>query len=87
MLQIKSISKQYKTGDLIQRSTSDVEQTSTFVASMVPGLIDIFVTVSIGAYRVYQISPILMWVSLISIPFTALSSVLYFKYCYIIKYL
>jgi len=68
-------------GDLIQRSTTDVDQTSTFVASMVPGLIDIFVTVSIGAYRVYQISPVLMWVSLISVPLTALSSVLYFKYC------
>ena len=68
-------------GDLIQRSTTDVDQTSTFGASMVPGLIDIFVTVSIGAYRVYQISPVLMWVSLISVPLTALSSVLYFKYC------
>lgn len=68
-------------GDLIQRSTTDVDQTSTFVASMVPGLIDIFVTVSIGAYRVYQISPILMWVSLISVPITAASSILYYKYC------
>lgn len=68
-------------GDLIQRATTDVDQTSTFVASMVPGLIDIFVTVSIGAYRVYQISPILMWVSLISVPITAASSILYYKYC------
>lgn len=68
-------------GDLIQRSTSDVDQTSTFVASQVPGLIDIFVTVSIGAYRVYQISPILMWVSMISVPLTALSSIIYFRYC------
>lgn len=68
-------------GDLIQRSTSDVDQVSTFVSSMVPGLIDIFVTVIIGAYRVYKISPILMWVSLISVPITALSSIIYFKYC------
>lgn len=68
-------------GDLIQRSTSDVEQTSTFISSMVPGLIDIFVTVGIGAYRVYQISPTLMYVSLISIPITAISSIIYFKYC------
>lgn len=68
-------------GDLIQRATSDVDQTSTFVSSMIPGLIDIFVTVIIGAYRVYQISPILMWVSMISMPITALSSILYFKYC------
>ncbi len=68
-------------GDLIQRSTTDVDQTSTFIASQVPGLIDIFVTVFIGAFRVYQISPTLMWVSLISVPITALSSVIYFRYC------
>ncbi|MDE7384175.1 MAG: ABC transporter ATP-binding protein, partial [Anaeroplasmataceae bacterium] len=68
-------------GDLIQRSTSDVDQTSTFVSSMIPGLIDIFVTVIIGAYRVYQISPVLMWVSMISMPITAASSIIYFRYC------
>lgn len=68
-------------GDLIQRSTSDVDQTSTFISSMIPGLIDIFVTVFIGAYRVYQISPILMWVSLVSMPITAISSIVYFRYC------
>lgn len=68
-------------GDLIQRSTSDVDQTSTFISSMIPGLIDIFVTVIIGAYRVYQISPTLMWVSIVSVPITATSSILYFRYC------
>lgn len=68
-------------GDLIQRSTSDVDQTSTFISSMIPGLIDIFVTVIIGAYRVYQISPILMWVSMVSMPITAASSIIYFRYC------
>lgn len=73
--------KQSDTGDLIQRSTSDVDQTSTFVSSHIPGLIDIFATVFIGAYRVYQISPTLMWVSLISVPLTAISSIVYFRYC------
>ena len=68
-------------GDLIQRSTSDVDQTSSFISSMLPGLIDIFVTVIIGAYRVYQISPILMWVSMVSMPITAVSSIIYFRYC------
>lgn len=68
-------------GDLIQRSTSDVDQTSTFISSMIPGLIDIFVTVIIGAYRVYQISPVLMWVSMVSMPITAASSIIYFRYC------
>ena len=68
-------------GDLIQRSTTDVDQTSTFISSQIPGLIDIFVTVFIGGYRVYQISPTLMLVSLISVPITAVTSIIYFKYC------
>lgn len=68
-------------GDLIQRATSDIDQTSTFISSQIPGLIDIFVTVGIGAYRVYKISPILMLVSIITIPITGVASVVYFKYC------
>ncbi len=68
-------------GDLIQRATSDIDQTSTFISSQIPGLIDIFVTVFIGAYRVYKISPILMLVSIITIPITGAASVVYFKYC------
>jgi len=68
-------------GDLIQRSTSDVDQVSNFVASQVPNFINIFVTVGIGAYQVYQISSILMWVSVAIIPITAVSSIIYFRYC------
>ena len=68
-------------GDLIQRSTSDIDQTSTFISSQIPGLIDIFVTVGIGAYRVYKISPILMLVSIITLPITGIASIVYFKYC------
>lgn len=68
-------------GDLIQRSTSDVDQVSNFVASQVPNFINIFVTVGIGAFQVYKISSLLMWVSLALLPFTALSSVIYFRYC------
>jgi len=68
-------------GDLIQRSTSDVDQVSNFVASQVPNFINIFVTVGIGALQVYKISSLLMWVSLALLPFTALSSVIYFRYC------
>ena len=68
-------------GDLIQRATSDIDQTSTFISSQIPGLIDIFVTVFIGAYRVYKISPTLMWVSIITLPITGIASIIYFKYC------
>lgn len=68
-------------GDLIQRSTSDIDQVSTFVSAQVPNFINIFVTVGIGAFQVYKISPTLMWVSVILMPFTAVSSILYFGYC------
>ena len=68
-------------GDLIQRSTSDVDQISMFISNNIPSFINIFVTVGIGAYQVYQISPIMMLVSVITVPFTAISSIFYFKYC------
>lgn len=68
-------------GDLIQRSTSDVDQISSFVSAYVPNFINIFVTVSLGAYQVYKISPIMMLISIIIVPFTAVSSIVYFNYC------
>ena len=68
-------------GDLIQRSTSDVDQVSDFVSKHVPSFINIFVTIGIGAFQVYQISPVLMWVSLAILPFTGISSIIYFRYC------
>lgn len=68
-------------GDLIQRSTSDVDQISTFISNNIPSFINIFVTVGIGAYQVYQISPIMMLVSIITVPFTAVSSIVYFRFC------
>lgn len=69
-------------GDLIQRTTSDIDQVSTFVSQQVPNFIGIFVTVGIGAYQVYHISPLLMLVSIIIIPITAISSIIFFRYCH-----
>lgn len=68
-------------GDMIQRCSSDIDQVSTFVSAQVPNFINIFVTVGIGAYQVYQISPILMLISVLILPFTAISSIIYFRYC------
>ncbi len=68
-------------GDLIQRSTSDVEQISNFVSMQIPGFLSIFLTVGIGAYQVAMISPTLMLVSIVIVPITAVSSVIYFRYC------
>ena len=76
-----SYHKNADVGDLIQRSTSDIDQVSNFVSQQVPNFIGIFVTVGIGAYQVGKISLTLMWVSLIIVPITAISSVVYFRYC------
>lgn len=68
------------TGDLIQRCTSDIEASSTFIASRVPDIIHIIATISIGAYQVGNINMTLMWVSLCIIPISATSSIIYFRY-------
>ncbi len=68
------------TGDLIQRCTSDVETSSKFVSTQFPELVNIFVTIGIGAYQVYHINVTLMWVSMIIIPITGIASVIYFAY-------
>lgn len=69
-------------GDLIQRSTTDIETSSTFIFSRFPFLLDIFVTLGLGAYQVGKINMTLMLVSLISIPISAISSVIWFNYSY-----
>ncbi len=76
-----SYHKNSDVGDLIQRSTSDIDQVSNFVAQQVPNFIGIFVTVGIGAYQVGKISTTLMLISLIIVPITAISSIVYFRYC------
>ena len=76
-----SFHKNSDVGDLIQRSTSDIDQVSNFVSQQVPGFIGIFATVGIGAFQVGKISLTLMWVSLIIVPVTAISSIVYFRYC------
>ncbi|MGL4950022.1 MAG: ABC transporter ATP-binding protein [Anaeroplasmataceae bacterium] len=68
------------TGDLIQRCTSDIDMSSKFPSNQFLELFNIIVTVGIGAYQVFNINTTLMWVSLSLIPFTAISSVIYFKY-------
>lgn len=68
------------TGDLIQRCTSDIEASSTFIASRVPDIIHIIATISIGAYQVGNINMTLMWVSLCIIPISATASIIYFRY-------
>lgn len=67
-------------GDLIQRSTSDVDTASSFICSQLPELISIFITIGIGCYQVAKINLILMGVSLISLPLLGISSIIWFNY-------
>lgn len=68
------------TGDLIQRCTSDVETSSTFVSSRFPDFVHIVSTILIGAYQVGQINTTLMLVSIVILPITGVASVIYFRY-------
>lgn len=67
-------------GDLIQRSTSDVDTASSFICSQFPELISIFITIAIGSYQVGKINLVLMGISLLSLPLLGISSIVWFKY-------
>lgn len=67
-------------GDLIQRCTTDVETSCSFISTRLPELINIIATITIGAYQVGKINLTLMFVSLISAPIFIVSSIIYFKY-------
>ncbi len=67
-------------GDLIQRSTSDVDTASSFISSQFPEFVSIFFTIGVGAYQVGKINLLLMFVSLTAIPLLGISSVIWFRY-------
>ncbi len=68
------------TGDLIQRCTSDIDQSSNFISTRFQEFINIIATMSVGAYQVGCINLTLMWVSMIIIPISAVSTLVYFRY-------
>ena len=76
-----SFHQNHDVGDLIQRSTSDVDQVADFVANQIISFINVFATVFIGAIQVAMINVQLMWVSVAVVPVTAISSIIYFRYC------
>ncbi|CCV64770.1 ABC-type transport system, permease and ATPse components [Alteracholeplasma palmae J233] len=65
-------------GDLIQRVTSDVDTTTSFVAMRSIDFIGLIATLSFGSYQMYFINPTIMWISLAIIPITAVASIWYF---------
>ena len=66
------------TGDLIQRCTTDVETTTTFLTTRMLDFIYLLVTLLFGAYQLYYINPTMVWISLSLIPLVATSSIIYF---------
>jgi ATP-binding cassette subfamily B protein len=66
------------TGDLIQRCTTDVETTTTFLTTRMLDFIYLLVTLLFGAYQLYFINATMVWISLSLIPLVATSSIIYF---------
>lgn len=66
------------TGDLIQRCTTDVETTTTFLTTRMLDLIYLIVTLIFGAYQLFYINSTMVWISLSLIPLVATSSIIYF---------
>lgn len=68
------------TGDLIQRCTSDIDTSCGFISNRFPEIVNIIATVLSGAYQVGRINFTLMLISLIIMPITIISSIIYFRY-------
>lgn len=67
-------------GDLIQRCTSDVETIKTFLSTQLPEIIYIFISIIAGAIQMSVIDVRIMLVTLIILPVSFISSLIYFKY-------
>jgi ATP-binding cassette subfamily B protein len=66
-------------GDLIQRSTSDIETSVRFVSGTFMEFIFLFSTLIFGAYQIYAINALMVVILLGIMPFVAISSIWYFK--------
>ncbi len=68
------------TGDLIQRCTSDIDTIKVFLSAQLPQLIAIFAQFTFGAIQMSSINIQLMLVTLMIVPISILTSILYFRY-------
>lgn len=68
------------TGDLIQRCTSDIDTIKSFLTSQLPEILYIIASFASGAYQMYMIEKRIMLVTLIVVPISIVSSLVYFKY-------
>jgi ATP-binding cassette, subfamily B, bacterial len=66
-------------GDLIQRSTSDIETSVNFLSRTLMDIIFLISTLVFGAYQLYVLNGALTLILLSIIPFVGVASVLYFR--------
>jgi ATP-binding cassette, subfamily B, bacterial len=68
-----------KTGDLIERSTSDVDAVRRFFSEQAIGVGRIFMLFTINFIALLQLNTFLAWISVIAIPFIFITSILFFR--------
>jgi ATP-binding cassette subfamily B protein len=68
------------TGDIIQRCTSDIDTIKGFISAQLPQVLHIVASLTAGIIQMSFISPKLMAVTLVCLPITLVSSIIYFKY-------
>ncbi len=66
-------------GDLIQRSTSDIETSVNFLSRTLMDMIFLASTLVFGAYQLYILNGTLTMILLLIIPFVGIASVIYFR--------
>ncbi len=66
-------------GDLIQRSTSDIETSVNFLSRTLMDIIFLASTLVFGAYQLYFLNPLLTFILLSIIPFVGVASIIYFR--------
>lgn len=65
-------------GDLIQRVTSDVETTTSFLTGRMLDIIHLAATLFFGAYQLVFINPTMVYITLAVVPIIGIASTIYF---------
>lgn len=68
------------TGDLIQRCTSDIDTIKSFLTSQLPELLYVIASFASGAYQMYRIEKRIMFITLIVVPISITSSIIYYRH-------
>ncbi len=65
-------------GDLIQRVTTDIESTTSFLTTRMLDVVHLSATLFFGAYQLILINPTMVWITLSIVPIVATASIIYF---------